>query len=136
MIVKILSTGILMAAAVLLCLAWATDKGYDIRTQQTIVFTLLCFVQLGNALAVRSAYHSLLSAKLFENATMWLAIGLTVLLQLLIVYVPFLQSIFKTKNLNWNVLAVIAAVTAMTLIGVELIKFVTNKKFVNKLRVI
>jgi len=127
MISRILLTGIIMAIAVLLCQGWAQERGYDIKTQQTMVFTLLCFIQLGNALSVRSAYHSMFKDGLFSNVGMWITILLTVILQLMIVYLPFLQTIFKTASLDWTIMQVILLVTAACILGFELIKYLANK---------
>src|SRR5690606_5302904 len=89
LIPRIVVTGLILAVAALFVQWWTAREGYNAATQQTAVFTTLCFVQLGNALAVRSAYHSLFSRDIFANRGMWLAIAGTVALQLLIVYVPF-----------------------------------------------
>lgn len=128
MISEILFTGILMALGVLLSQAWAANRGYDVKTQQTMVFTLLCFVQLGNALSVRSAYHSMFSSGILANRGMWGAIILTAIVQLLIVYLPFLQTIFKTAALNWNAMEIILTVTLGCILGMELIKYLTNRR--------
>ncbi|WP_432713203.1 cation-translocating P-type ATPase, partial [Pedobacter sp.] len=91
MILKILCTGILMAVIVLLAQYYTAKQGYNIKTQQTMVFTLLCFIQLGNALSVRLSFNSIFSSALFTNKGLWWVILITMVLQLLIVYVPFLQ---------------------------------------------
>ena len=132
LIPKILFTGVLMAVAVILTQAWAANQGYAVQTQQTIVFTLLCFIQLGNALSVRSAYHTMFSSKLFANVGMWGAIVLTVVLQLIIVYLPFTESVFKTNALDWNAMRMILAVTGLCILGIELIKLLTNQMFRKK----
>ena len=129
MISKILSTGVLMALAVLLTQAWASSQGYEVKTQQTMVFTLLCFIQLANALSVRSAYHSVFNSKIFANRGMWGAIILTVMLQLLIVYLPSTEFIFKTTALDWNVMLIIVLVTIGCILGIELIKYLTNRRY-------
>jgi P-type Ca2+ transporter type 2C len=129
MISKILSTAILMAIAVLLTQTWAAAQGYDVKTQQTIVFTLLASVQLTNALSVRSSYHTIFNKQFFANGKMWGAILLTILLQVLIVYLPFLQPIFKTTALNGNIILMLISVTLGCILGLELIKFLTNKRY-------
>jgi Ca2+-transporting ATPase len=98
LIPRIIITGIILTAASLFIQWWTINNNYDVRTQQTAVFTTLCFLQLGNALSVRSTYHSLISDRLFANPGMWGAIILTVFLQLLIVYVPFLDTILKQRR--------------------------------------
>ncbi|HTE27783.1 cation-translocating P-type ATPase [Flavitalea sp.] len=125
---RIIFTGIIMAAAAIF-LQWFTIKeGYDSRTQQTAVFTGLCFMQLGNALSVRSIYHSMFRIELFSNRGLWGAIILTVVLQLLIVYIPDLQPIFKTAYIDWNLMSVILLVTVASVLILELLKYITRPK--------
>src|SRR5690606_17618355 len=94
MVPKILGAGMIMAVAAILVQSWANSKGYNLEVQQTMVFTTLCFVQLGNALSVRFSFHSIFSKNLFTNYKLWGAIGLPVGLQFLLVYIPGLQTIF------------------------------------------
>ncbi len=122
LIPRIAITGILLAISGLFIQWWTVREGYNIMTQQTAVFTTLCFVQLGNALSVRSTYHSLFSKDIFANRGMWLAVIGTVILQLLIVYVSFLDSIFKTTPLNWNIMGMIITTTLICILLIELIK--------------
>lgn len=128
MITKILTTGVFMSLVVILAQAWAVRQGYDVQTQQTLVFTLLCFIQLGNALSVRSAYHSIFTNGLFANRGMWGAIILTIVLQLMIVYFPVVEPVFKTTALDGNVLAIVLFLTTGSILGIELIKYLVNRK--------
>jgi len=128
MISKIISTGMLMALAALLTQMLAQSRGYDIRTQQTMVFTLLCLVQLSNAMSVRISSGSIFSSRIFANTEMWAAITITVVLQLLIVYLSFLQTIFKTKALDRNALGIVLLVTIVCLGGIEVIKYLSNRQ--------
>jgi Ca2+-transporting ATPase len=127
MISKILSTGILMALAVLTTQAWIANEGYDVKTQQTMVFTLLCFIQLGNVLSVRSAYHSIFNPDIFANKGMWLSILLTVTLQMIIIYVPYSEIIFKTTALDWHLMKILLSVLVLGILGFELIKYLSNR---------
>jgi len=125
---KILATGVVLAAAALFTQYYAMSHGYDTATQQTMVFTVLCFVQLVNALSVRSSSRSMFSKSIFSNAGMWGAIVLTVVLQLLIIYVPALDFIFKTKPLELKAFEIILAITAVSAVAMELIKYLTRPK--------
>ena len=127
LIAKILSTGMIMALAVLLTQAWADQQGYSIKQQQTIVFTLLCFVQLAHVLTVRSMHTTMFSKKIFANLGMWGAIAITIILQLLILYLPALNIIFKTEPLMWNEMKIILLATVACLFCFEGIKYITNK---------
>ena len=126
---KILVTGIVIAAASIFVQWWAIRQGYDVKTQQTMVFTTLCFVQLGNALSVRSFFYSIFSKYLFTNKGMWAAIAGTVALQLAIVYVPFLQTILKTGYLEWKAMFTILIITACGVLSIELLKFFMRPKY-------
>lgn len=131
LIPRIIITGIILAISALFIQWWTSNKGYDVVVQQTAVFTTLCFVQLGNALSVRSAYHSLFSKDIFANRGMWLAISGTVILQLLIVYVPFLDTIFKTAPLSLDVMLAILVATGVSVLLIELVKLANRKLFVD-----
>ena len=136
MLIKILTTGGLMAAVVLVVQNLAAQRGFDLRTQQTMVFTLLCFIQLGNALSVRVAYHSILKSRIFSNpGLLWVILG-TVILQLVIVYVPFLQGIFKTTSLNWTAMEMVLIATALGVTGIEVVKYLTNKLYNKNTKVV
>ncbi|MGI5917461.1 MAG: cation-translocating P-type ATPase [Anaerolineae bacterium] len=95
---------------------------------QTMVFTVLCFLQMGNALAVRSDRHSLLRLGLFTNPALVGAVALTLALQLVVIYVPFLQSIFGTQSLGATELGITLAVSPLVLIIVEISKWVRRRR--------
>jgi Ca2+-transporting ATPase len=67
---------------------------------QTLLFTTLIFAQSAVAVSVRSEVESIFKIGFFSNRSMVLAIVSTVVLQLLVVYVPFLQRIFNTDALG------------------------------------
>jgi len=125
---KIILTGIIIAGASLFTQWWAVKQGYDLQTQQTMVFTTLCFVQLGNALSVRSAQHTIFSVHFFANKAMLAIIAGTVLLQLAIVQLPFLQAILKTSTLDGDALSTILMVTMAAVFCIELVKFLSRRK--------
>jgi magnesium-transporting ATPase (P-type) len=79
---------------------------------RTAAFTTLVLAQLFNALNARSATTSAFS-RLFSNPWLWGSIGLTVVLQVLVVYLPFLQTAFGSAALgpvHWAVCVAMASV--------------------------
>jgi Ca2+-transporting ATPase len=50
------------------------------------------------------------------------------------VYVPFLQSIFKTTALGWNAMAVILMATIGSVLCIELLKYLNKRKYFKKLK--
>ncbi|MCF0040344.1 MULTISPECIES: cation-translocating P-type ATPase [Dyadobacter] len=127
LVLRIVLIGIIMTFAALFIQWWCINENYDVKTQQTAVFTTLCFVQLGNALSVRSTYHSIFSRDIFANRGMWGAIILTIMLQMLIVYVPFLDTVFKTTPLSWHIMLIVIITTVVCIILIELVKLMNKK---------
>ena len=96
--------GIVMAAGTLLVLDSALPGGLiegsdGLSYAQTMAFTTLMLFQIFNVLNARSEESSAFSG-LFRNRWLWGALVLSVLLQLLVVYVPFLQPAFGTVGLS------------------------------------
>lgn len=67
---------------------------------QTMVFTTLTLTQMAHVLAIRSERKSLFTIGLMSNKPLLAAVMATILLQLVLIYVPFLQNIFKTVALG------------------------------------
>jgi magnesium-transporting ATPase (P-type) len=74
-------------------------------------FTVLVLAQLFNAFNARSPWRSVFDAP-FRNYRLYGAIGLSLLLQLLVVHVPFLNAAFGTVPLeagDWLLCGAIAS---------------------------
>jgi len=95
---------------------------------RTMVFTTLCLAQMGNALAIRSDRHSLFSIGVFSNPALVGAVLLTFGLQLAVVYVPVLQTIFKTVALNPLELAVCLGASTLIFLAVEAVKWIGRRR--------
>jgi magnesium-transporting ATPase (P-type) len=100
----ILSTGVVMAIVTLatidLFLPGGLLPGDDsLAVARTAGFTTLVFAQLFNAFNARSETSSAFR-RLFVNRWLWGAIALTVLLQVAVVQLPFLQVAFGTAPLD------------------------------------
>lgn len=95
---------------------------------QTMVFTTLVFAQMGNALAIRSNTESVFSIGLFSNRTMIGAIVLTFVLQLALLYMPFMQKIFDTQPLNARDLTIAIFVSAIIFVAVEVDKWIVRRR--------
>ena len=83
----------------------------DMRYAQTMAFTTLMMFQLFNVLNARSDERSAFKG-LFSNGWLWGAIGLAIVLQMAVIYVPVLQQAFSTVALtaaDWLRCAVVAS---------------------------
>lgn len=96
--------GAVMAAASLFVLdasrpGGLVDGSGDLRYAQTMTFTTLMLAQLFNVFNSRSDERSAF-ASLFSNKWLWAAIGLSLALQPLVLYVPAMQQAFGTTGLS------------------------------------
>jgi len=121
----ILWVGMLMAALTIGTQAWAISNG--IEYWQTMVFMILSLSQLGHVLAIRSDRTFLYRQGLFSNRPLFYTVTFTFLLQLMIIYLPAANKIFKTKPLEINDLLICIAVSMVVFHAVELEKWVKMK---------
>jgi Ca2+-transporting ATPase len=122
----ILWIGLLMGLVSLGLGYWAWTTGRP--SWQTMVFTTLTLSQMGNAIAVRSERDSLFRIGLFSNKPLLGAVLLTFILQLAVVYVPFLQGVFKTVALPPGDLAISLLLSTVVFWGVELKKWLLRRR--------
>ncbi|MES2730870.1 MAG: cation-translocating P-type ATPase [Bacteroidota bacterium] len=118
--------GLLIGALTIGTEAWAIQSG--LAHWQTMAFTVLCFSQLGNAMAVRSLRASVFSLGPLSNKPMLGAVVLTVALQLMIIYTPFFNDLFNTQPLTWAELGITVAVSSLVFWVVELQKLASKLK--------
>jgi magnesium-transporting ATPase (P-type) len=88
---------------------------------RTAGFTVLVLAQLFNSLNARSETTSALH-RLFVNPWLWAAIALSVLLQLAVVHLPFLNTAFGTTPLTAQQWLVCTAMASAVLWAGELRK--------------
>jgi Ca2+-transporting ATPase len=124
----ILWVGLLIGGLSLGAQAWAWHGGSD--NWQTIVFTVLTFSQLVHALVIRSETRSLLSIGFFSNPKLLLAILLTVAMQLIVIYVPFFNDIFRTSPLEMHELLICFLLPLVVFVLVELEKLAAGKGWI------
>ncbi|HSO04174.1 MAG TPA: cation-translocating P-type ATPase [Candidatus Limnocylindrales bacterium] len=123
--IHVLWVGGLIAALTLGTQAWALSE--DTRQWQSMVFTVLVFCQLVHSMAIRSESRSLFRMGLLTNRALLGAIVLSVLLQLALLYVPWLQGVFRTTALTPAQLAVVFLVPLVVLVAVEIEKLLVRR---------
>ncbi|MGH2405615.1 MAG: cation-translocating P-type ATPase, partial [bacterium] len=95
---------------------------------QTLLFTTLILSQLGLALSVRSERRPLWKIGLLSNRAMLGAVLLTIMLQLAVVYLPFLQTILSTTALPAGDLLIAVLSGAAVLAAAEVWKWVLRRR--------
>ncbi len=122
----IIWVGLLMGGVSIFTQAWAIKTGH--ASWQTMVFTVLCLSQMGNVLALRSEQESLFSLGLFSNIPLIGAFLLTFVLQMATIYIPFLNSVFKTQPLTPWELIICLLLSIVVFCGVEIAKWIRRRQ--------
>ncbi len=117
--------GLLIGGVSLGGLGWAYSTGAD--NWQTVVFTVLVLAQLGHSLAVRSETAPSFGRRFFGNPALLSAVVLTIGLQMLVVYTPWLQDVFRTEALTAQQLAVCVGLALVVPLAVEVEKLLVRR---------
>ncbi len=134
----IVFVGLIMGLGTLAVMDGALNGGFlpgggDMRYAQTMAFTTLVFFQLFNVFNSRSDTQSAFKG-MFSNKWIWIAILTSVLLQILVVYTPFLQSAFNTMPLTLTEWGVCVAVASTVLWAREIVKLLFHLTGVRRRR--
>ncbi|MDQ2658094.1 MAG: cation-translocating P-type ATPase [Bacteroidota bacterium] len=89
---------------------------------QTMAFTVLCFSQLGHVLAIRSERASAFQGAWWSNKPMLFALAFTAGLQMMVIYIPFFNRVFRTSPLSAGELGLTIAVSSVVFWAVEIEK--------------
>ncbi|NJL47072.1 MAG: cation-translocating P-type ATPase [Leptolyngbyaceae cyanobacterium SM2_5_2] len=125
--------GIVLATLTIVMMIWAYQRtnapGYAGHpdTWKTIVFTTLCIAQMGHALAIRSETQLTMQLNPATNLYVWGSVLLTTGLQLLLIYVPFLQRFFGLHPLSGIELLICFGFSALVFVWLEMEKLVINR---------
>ncbi|MDH7599785.1 MAG: HAD-IC family P-type ATPase, partial [Sedimentisphaerales bacterium] len=117
--------GLVMGLVSLLMGYWAWRTGHT--DWRTMVFTTLTLAQMGQALAIRSGRDSIFTIGFLSNKALLGSVILTFLLQMAVVYVPFLQGIFKTVSMSGKDLTISLLLSTVVFWVVEIEKYVRRR---------
>lgn len=105
--VQLFLTGFVIAIGTLIACHFGLRQSAELA--QTMAFTTLVVLELVRVQMVRSQYHM----SIFSNPYIILALASSFLLQLIVIYTPFLQTVFGTAPLTfaeWGVILTVAIV--------------------------
>jgi Ca2+-transporting ATPase len=95
---------------------------------QTSVFTTLVLTQLLHSYNFRFSNTGIFKKGLFANKFLNLSFLVSMLLQAGIIYVPFLQNVFKTKGLSLSQWGVIIICSIIPVLVISLINMIISRK--------
>ncbi len=120
-VVPILTTALLLVAY------FFTAFGGSITAARTQLFTAIILIELGIALSARSLKHSVFKVGVFKNKFLWLAIGSSLLLQLIVMFTPQLHGVFDVTYPGASDWLVAIVFTAIIFSGIESGKYIASK---------
>ena len=100
MLASVILLGIFMCIGTLHIFFGSQAAGYSIRKAQTMAFTIFVLFQLFNVFNCRSDEESIFKKGFFSNKYILWAVSFSLLLQICVVYVPFMQDLFHTVSLS------------------------------------
>ena len=124
---RVAFVGSMIAIAAFILEAWLAPRGHSPEFIRTVLLQMLVTAQWVYMINCRSSDSFSLSMGLLRNKGIWLVTGVLLLMQLVIIYVPLMQSMFGTEALPlryWFVTLVIGV--AMFLV-VEIEKRLTRR---------
>jgi Ca2+-transporting ATPase len=121
---QVIVIGLLMGFLTLGVGLWgeATDRPW-----QTMIFTTLALLQLGNAFALRSERQSFFALGAGTNKPLLWTVLVTLAIQIVIIYWSPLQSLLHTEPLSATELVVVLVVSTGVFAAVELEKWVRRR---------
>ena len=123
----IFGTSVMMAAILLPTFNWAyQNKGLPYA--QTMIFTTLVMFEMFNAFNCRSERESLLKVGPFSNRWLVVAVAISILMQLTVIYIPSFRMVFDTVALSITDWLIIIPLSSFPLIATELVKLWSRSK--------
>ena len=117
----------ILIGVITLVLGWIYYKEVG-NKWQTMMFTALAFLQIGQALAARSDTDSFFTKKLTSNPLLLLMILMTIILQLCVIYIPFFAGVFNIVRLSFFDIIICAASGCLLFFIIETEKYIKRKK--------
>jgi Ca2+-transporting ATPase len=100
----------------------------DLSRARTAAFIVLACSQLFHSFNCRSVTESLFKIGVFTNKKLVLATFVSFLLQMAVVYIPFLQKVFKTTSLGIADWVLVVTISSFPLWAMELVKKINKIK--------
>jgi P-type Ca2+ transporter type 2C len=123
MLLGVIVQAVVMTSAVLLAYLYGLNRYPDnLAAAQTIAFATLIMSELLRAYTARSERYPIWKIGVLGNQWMQVAVGVSTLLLVLVIYLPFFQSVFGTVPLPLRDWAVMLPFILMASIAAELTK--------------
>jgi Ca2+-transporting ATPase len=122
MLAQVVLAGVLILIAAFGLFQWELARGASLEVARTVALNTVAIIQALYLVNCRSLRHSILSIGLFRNGWLWLGIVGVLLLQAVITYLPFFNTIFQTAPIGWDEWLRILAAGTMAVLLIEVQK--------------
>ena len=126
---RLVFVSIIMTAGTILLFNWEYSRALSsgisdlkaLQKAQTIAVTFVIIFQIFYMINCRSLKDSVFKIGIFSNYTVIIGIGAILILQTLLIYTPFMQSVFGTTSLDYRdiLISVASGFVIFPLIGIE-----------------
>jgi len=124
----ILLFGIFMAIGSLFLFNLFLTSPDKLPLARTISFTTLVMFEMFAVISSRTLYHPAINKDFFKNKILFLAILSSIIIQILIIYIPFFQKVFGTTTLSLTHWLYILGVSFIGFVIMEFSKFFIKYK--------
>ena len=133
LLLRIIFVSILMTLITLFAFQWELNSGSSVEIARTTALNVLVFTEIFYLVSVRHfTKSSLRLGAFFENKVMIMVIGLLIVMQLGITYLPMLNQIFNTNPLDlWSWIMILGLSISMFIV-IEIEKAISRNKKSNK----
>ncbi|XP_076302469.1 calcium-transporting ATPase type 2C member 1-like [Lasioglossum baleicum] len=134
MITRYLIINVLLSATIIILgTLWVYNREmtFDSTTARDTTMTFTCFVffDMFNALSCRSQIKSIFTIGLWSNKMFLVAVTLSVIGQMLVIYFPPLQRVFQTEALSVKDILFLVALTSSVFVISEIKKFIERQLY-------
>lgn len=126
---RVVFVGSMIAASTFVLEAWLQPRGYSPEFIRTVLLQMLVTAQWVYMINCRTNHGFSLNRGLLRNRGIWLVSGVLLLLQLAIIYLPFMHTLFGTASLPARYWFITLALAAGMFFIVELEKQITARWF-------
>lgn len=124
---RVAFVGSMIAIAAFILEAWLAPRGHSPEFIRTVLLQMLVTAQWVYMINCRSSDSFSLSMGLLRNKGIWLVTGVLLLMQLVIIYVPLMQSMFGTEALPLRYCFVTLVIGVTMFLVVEIEKRLTRR---------
>jgi P-type Ca2+ transporter type 2C len=121
LMIRILVMAVIIGIGTFLIFRWAAPR-MSVEEARSLAFTAMVAFEWFMAFSARSDEHTIFKIGIWRNKALVISIGLAILLQIAVIYVPFLQTAFHTYPLSLRDWAIVIGAAGGVFILEELRK--------------